>query len=180
MSTKQLTAVRYAQAAFELANEQKETDKCLEDLALLKTVMAEPQISLFFSNPKVPLKDKEAVLRQNLSSFKPQMLNMACLLASKGLLSLAADIYHHYQTLYNEFHGLATAYVTTAVAMTEEEKMEVTAQLGHTFQKKVTVVDTVDPYILGGMTARVGDKLIDGSLASQLNEMRCQMTVGHS
>ena len=173
-----LIATRYGQAAFELASEKGQAAEWLENLSLFKDAMDEPKVASFFSNPQISEKDKEEVIRKSFASFVVGAQNLILLLASKNLLQLAGDIFRHFESLYNQQQGLATAYVTTAVAMTPEEKSQVAAQLGATFNKTITPINIVDPGILGGMTARVGDKLIDGSLLSSLNELRTKLATG--
>ncbi|MCL2474798.1 MAG: F0F1 ATP synthase subunit delta [Chloroflexi bacterium] len=177
MPTK-LTALRYAQAAFALANEKQQTDKWLNDLAVLKTVMASPQVFVFFSDPRIPLKDKKELLKKNLPDFISEDLNFAYLLASKNLLSLAGPIYDEFEAMYNEQGGLATAEVTTAVELSEAEKQKVIDDLSRMFGKTINIITKVDPNILGGLVARVGDKLIDGSLRSKIDSMRRKLSAG--
>ena len=177
MSTK-LTALRYAQAAFELANEKKEVDQCLKDLTVLKAAMSNSQVSVFFSDPRITFKDKQKLLKQNFADFTQEDLNFVYLLASKNLLHLAAQICDEFEAMYNEQGGFANAEVITAVELSELEKQEVINDLSKMFGKKITVTTKVDPTILGGLIARVGDKLIDGSLRSKIDNMRLKLSTG--
>jgi len=177
LSTK-LTALRYAQSAFELANEKKETDKWLQNLAVLKVAMSSPEVSVFFSDPRISFKDKQKLLKEDFADFTKENLNFVYLLASKNLLHLSGQIYNEFEAMYNEQGGFATAEVTTAVELSEVERQEVVNDLSKMFGKKITIITKVDPGILGGLIARVGDKLIDGSLRSKVENMRCELSAG--
>lgn len=68
------------------------------------------------------------------------------------------------------------ARVTSAVELTEQEQSELAAALQHTFGSDVQLQVVVDPELIGGLTVRVGDELIDGSVARQLAEARRRLT----
>ena len=71
-----------------------------------------------------------------------------------------------------ERRGIAVAYVTTAVPLNEEEQAAVQRRLGALIGKQIELRAEVDPNIIGGIVARVGDQLIDGSVLNQLRRLR--------
>jgi F-type H+-transporting ATPase subunit delta len=68
------------------------------------------------------------------------------------------------------------AHVTTAVELTEDEERELAAALGTAFGHEVRLQVVVDESLLGGLTVRVADEIIDGSVARQLDEARRKLT----
>ncbi len=68
------------------------------------------------------------------------------------------------------------ARVTTAVELTDQEQTDLAAALQRNFGSDVQLQVVVDPELLGGLTVRIGDELIDGSVARQLAEARRRLT----
>jgi F-type H+-transporting ATPase subunit delta len=68
------------------------------------------------------------------------------------------------------------AHVTSAVELTEDEQRNLAASLGETFGQALQLQIVVDPSLLGGLTVRVRDELIDASVARQLDEARRKLT----
>src|SRR5258708_7090898 len=66
----------------------------------------------------------------------------------------------------------SAAQITSAVALTDAEKREIEAKLQAKFGRALSFAYTVDRSLLGGVMAKVGDKIIDGSLATKLNAMQ--------
>lgn len=66
----------------------------------------------------------------------------------------------------------SAAQISSAVALTADEKRALEAKLQAKFGRALSFEYTVDPSLLGGVVAKVGDKIIDGSLASKLNAMQ--------
>ncbi len=71
-----------------------------------------------------------------------------------------------------------TARVTSAVPLTAEEQARLRASLGRRFGRELALALTVDPRILGGLIIRVGDVVIDGSLAGKLDALQDQLLRG--
>jgi F-type H+-transporting ATPase subunit delta len=112
------------------------------------------------------------VLRQVLEGLNPLVMNLALLLVSRGRLRLLAGIAQEYGRLVDEHEGLAYAAVTAAVPLEPEERQKLTARLGELVGKKISVSEAVEPSIIGGLSIRVGDKLIDGSTKSKFLALR--------
>jgi F-type H+-transporting ATPase subunit delta len=94
------------------------------------------------------------------------------LLADRGKLHLARAIQSAYQQMADARAGVAHATVTTAVPLTLEERADVEAKLSAMTGKRVDVTPVVDESILGGIIARVGDQLIDGSTRTRLMALK--------
>jgi len=163
---------RHAQAAFHIALERGELDVWRRDLERLSAAVKEPLLSAFLESPRVHFDDKARVLRQVLEGLNPLVMNLALLLVSRGRLRLLAGIAIEYGRLCDEQQGLAHASVTAAVPLEPAERQKLIARLGELVGRKVIVSEDVEPSIIGGLTIRVGDKLIDGSTKSKLLALR--------
>jgi F-type H+-transporting ATPase subunit delta len=165
-------ARRYAQAVFNIAREKKELDKWQADLERVAGLGADATVMALLENPKVPFEAKAKLLSQNLGDVNPLALNLVYLLMTRGRLSMIGDIAYEYQRLLDSYRGIERAEVTTAIALDDEDKKKLAEQLGEVVGKKVVVETEVDKSLIGGIVARVGGKLLDGSTISKLTAMR--------
>ena len=165
-------ARRYAQAVFNIAREKKELDKWQADLDKVAGLSDDATVMALLENPKVPFKAKAKLLSEHLGDINPLALNLVYLLVAKGRLAMMGDIADEYRILLDSHHGIERAEVTTAIALDDKDKAKLAEQLGAAVGKKVVVETKVDSGLIGGVVARVGGKLLDGSTLSKLTAMR--------
>jgi F-type H+-transporting ATPase subunit delta len=167
------TAVkRHAQAAFQIALERGELDAWRKDLDRLRAAVKVSLLFAFLESPRVHFDEKAGVLSRVLEGLDPLVMNLALLLVSRGRLRLLAGIVEEYGRLVDENQGLAHASVTTAVPLEADERRKVIVRLRELIGREIVISDIVEPSILGGLTIRVGDKLIDGSTKSKFFALR--------
>jgi F-type H+-transporting ATPase subunit delta len=164
---------RYAQAVFELAQSTNQLDLWASDLEVIKLVFEDRAVSIRLENPKVTQDKKVALVSQILKGKISQpAYSLAILLVNRQRQAFAGAIYTEYNRLLNNLRGIAEAEVTTAVEMDPATEARVIEQLTKITGKQILMTKKVDPSILGGIVARVGDTLIDGSLKSRLQALR--------
>ncbi len=161
-------AKRYARAAFAVALEQGDPRRWLGDLGELSELIARADVSAVLQSDRVPDAEKDRLLKAALPDVAPGVLNLARLLVEKRRIRLVEQIRAEFSDLLDEHEGRARALVTTAVPLSDQQKAEVAEKLGVITGKKVSLEQAVNPDILGGLIARVGDTLIDGSTRSRL------------
>ncbi len=168
-------AKRYAQAALAVALEHRDLERWTADLAALAALMTQPEAAALLESDRVSDAEKDALLTAALSEVSPRAMNLARLLVAKRRTALAGQIGQEFQALLDEHRGVARAAVTTAVPLSDEQIKGVAARLGRITSKQVSVEPQVDPAILGGLIARVGDTLIDGSTRSRLLALKKEL-----
>jgi F-type H+-transporting ATPase subunit delta len=172
---------RYAGAVFEIAQEQGATDRWLDDLRTLGEYFDNRRLQFILREPKVRFERKEAIVRDLLGTkIQREALNLALVLVERGLVDLAPAIRDNYEKLYNDYRGQAVAQVTTAIPLDDDLRERITRQLHEITGKRILLQEHVDPAILGGAIARVGDTLIDGSLRHRFALLRDQIAQGGS
>ncbi|MFC1925460.1 ATP synthase F1 subunit delta [Chloroflexota bacterium] len=169
---KTISARRHAQAVFELAMEKGEIDKWLADLEVVTAALNDPQLAELLENPKIRFSEKENMLQSIIGGIGPLALNLAKMLVAKNRIGIVDGLFDEYTNMVNAYHGRETAEVTTAVSLSDEEKEKVQGKLVEVTGKELVVTAEVDPEIMGGVVARIGDKLIDGSVRTRLKELR--------
>ena len=168
-------AKRYAQAVFSLAMERGTLDAWQADLGRLYELMRQPGATQYFANPNVTPADKERILAQVLADVQPEMRNLVRLLSERDRLNIVSQLYEIFNDLRRDEQGIAIAEVTTAEPLGLLEQEVVREQLGRLVGKRIELHLHTDPGIIGGIVARVGDKLIDGSVISQLRALRARL-----
>jgi F-type H+-transporting ATPase subunit delta len=170
-------AKRYAQAAFQIAQEQGTLDQWLADLTTLADAASDPEVSAFFVNPNVRERDKHAALERIFARPEQQyVLNLARLLVDRRRFEIAPELLEVFRDLVLDARGIAIADVTTAVELTPAEREQIRTRLARIVGREVELRPHVDPSVIGGLVARIGDQLIDGSVSTQLRMMRAALT----
>jgi len=168
-------ARRYSQAVFDIALEAKELDRWQADLRKIVNLAEDAVMATFLESPKINFNDKARLLSEQLNGINPLALNLVYLLVARGRLSMIGDIADDYQRLLDNYRGIEPAEVTTAIPLDEEDKLRLAEHLSAVVGKKVVIKSKVDPGVIGGITARIGDKLLDGSTRSKLEALKKEL-----
>ncbi len=172
---KGVSGKRHAQAVFQIALEDKQLDKWLTDIEMIAAVLGDAEIAAAMANPKVSPEKKKDVLDRGLKGISPMAMNLAQFLVAKNRLHLVQSLAVEYRRLMNAYLGLELAEVITAIPVSAQEGEMVGKGLAAMSGKRVTLELSVDPGILGGFVARLGDKLIDASARTRLQDLRKSM-----
>ncbi len=171
-----VTAKRHAQAVFQIAQERKELDRWQSDLESIAATLSQPELAALLENPKIRFEEKARLVEGTLPGVSQLALNLVYLLVTRGRVALAGDIADEYQRLLDAHRGIEHVEVTTAVPLEEEQEGKLAKRLSSLTGKKVTLSTRVDPAIVGGLVARIGDSLLDGSTHSKLAALRKSLT----
>lgn len=173
------SARRYAQAVFAIALDQGEPDRWLDDLALLADAMANEEFATFVDAPQLTLNQKTDLIGETLGDSVSRLaLNLISLLASRNSARLLPSITESYQEMLDEHNGVERAEIVSAVPLSDEQQGRIETMLKDIVGKDITSTSRVETQILGGFVARVGDKVIDGSTRTRLDELRRELVHG--
>ena len=168
---------RYAQAVFQIALEKDELDVWLDDLRVLAVALETSEFSQLLDAPQVPAANKVDSISQALGdSVAPMALNLLSILASRNMAHLVPGVLEEYGRNLDAHRGIERAEVVVAVPLDKGQQENIVKLLEGIVGKEVRLSPFVDPQILGGLIARVGDRVIDGSVRSKLAEMRRSIT----
>ena len=162
----QLLTERHASGAALL----EQLDRTLDDLrGLAELVRPGSRIGDLLSHPQVTPEDKRALLRKALDGRALRsVVVFGDLLLRKKRLAFAGAIAREFAVLVEHAHGVRHAEVVSAVPLTPAELERLHAGLEKRTGFKLTVSTAVDPDLVGGAYARIGDRLIDRSVRSLL------------
>ncbi|HEU5348630.1 MAG TPA: ATP synthase F1 subunit delta [Ktedonobacterales bacterium] len=173
------TSRRYAEAVFELGVAENAVDRWLQDLRLITEYFSDHRLIFLLSEPNIQFARKALVVKDLLEGkVQPEALNLALLLVERGLVDLTSRVRDEFERKYNEFHQQIPARLVTAMPIDDQTRANVLADLQRLTGKRVLLEEQVDPHILGGAIARVGDTLIDGSVRRRLQLLRQQLQRG--
>jgi F-type H+-transporting ATPase subunit delta len=172
-------ARRYAEAVMELAVEQQTVDRWLADLRLIGEAFGNRRLAFVLREPNIPFQRKELIVRDLLADkVQHDALSLALLLVQDNLVEAAPRLAQEFERLYDDYRGQAKAQVTTVMPLDEAERGHIASALQQLTGKRILMQERVDPAILGGVVARVGDTLIDGSVKRRLMLLREQIVKG--
>ena len=173
------SAARYARALFDVALEgQADIAQVDRDLAAVVTAVAEnPDLGQVIANPRVP----ETARRQIIGEVAARLgvtapaAKLLGLLADRNRLSLLPDVAAVYREHLLAHQNVVEATVTSAQPLSPDAAAAVQAGLAEATGKRVEMKVSLDPSLLGGVVARVGSTVYDGSVRTQLKKMRDQL-----
>jgi F-type H+-transporting ATPase subunit delta len=170
-------ARRYANALFRVARERNELDSAAESIASIYDVAnSSPEFMAVLHHPRVTRERKRELLRQIFENRVPLLVEQFLfLLIEKDRAVLILDVAKHFARLMDEYRRETDAEAVTAVALTEPQIEALKLRLQETTGYTVRLKTRVDASIMGGMIVRVGDRMIDGSVTTQLQAMREQL-----
>lgn len=172
---KQVGGQRYARALFDLAVEKNTTGQWATDLAQLAEAMQDEQFNLFLKHAEVPLDRKIESVAAVLPEIDPMVRNLGALLVTRNSVDSIGDVAVAYNRLVDDRLGRQQVEVTTAVDLEPAEAERIREFVTGLIQRQVVMTTRVDESILGGMVIQVGDRLMDGSTRSKLEELRKQV-----
>ncbi|HKW58517.1 MAG TPA: F0F1 ATP synthase subunit delta [Candidatus Dormibacteraeota bacterium] len=165
-------AKRYAKAVFELAQDEGGLEKWARRLGQVRELFADPGVAAVLSNPTIPTERREELVTGGLHLLDEEGSNLARLLIESGRIGEAAEIDEEFQRMADEQAGRVRATVTTAIELQSADLERVRNELSRHLAKDVKLSVVVDPRILGGMKLQYGDRVVDASVATRLEQLR--------
>jgi len=165
-------ARRYARAAFELALQNGQVSEWERRVAKVQQLLSNSKVAAVLTNPTIPVAERMALVSAAPEQLDPEATNLARLLIESNRVSEVDGIADEYQRLADEAAGRVRAVVTTAVALEAGDRDRVAAQLSKRLARDVRLEVVVDQRILGGMKVQYGDRLIDASVSTKLQQLR--------
>ena len=168
-------AKRYAQALVEIGEEQNALDGYGRDLTALTELVAESKdFREVLINPVFPKEDKKKIANSILEKLGTDrmVINFINLLIDRKRIDQLEGIEKAYHQRVDEIRGITRGEVASASPLDDAELDRIKQALSDISGKDVRLSARVDPSLIGGLVAKVGDKVFDGSIRSQLNELK--------
>ena len=176
-------ARRYAKALLLIGKEDGQAETYREELAgLCRLIAAEPDLGKAINNPLYNAADRRHVLEaviQKLNLSKV-MQSFLFLLFEKGRFGFLESVSDFYQKLADDLKGLARASLVSATALEDDTVDKIRAALSQRTGKDIILDVQQDPELIGGIVTKIGDLVLDGSIKTQLVNMRESLKRGES
>jgi F-type H+-transporting ATPase subunit delta len=164
----------YAQALFAVAEAEGDLATVEDELfAFAGAVEANPKLREALTDPALPAERKRAVVRDILGdAASPQTINVLGFLIEQGRARELGAIIEDLARMAAERRQHVVAEVRSAVPLDETQRASLAAALSRATGRAIEVKALVDPAVLGGVVARVGDEVFDGTVRARLMEAR--------
>lgn len=179
MSRPKTAGRRYAEAAFQLAERDDAFEAWAEGLGLAARFAADEGVLHIVDNPSIPHADRQAATTQLLEGRVPAgVLNLARLLTQRGRFGALPSVSSEFTRLLNRRNNVVEAVVTSAGPLSAAETDAIGARVRAMTGSGVTLRSEIDPELIGGLTVRIGDQLLDASVRGRLERLRDQLVAG--
>jgi F-type H+-transporting ATPase subunit delta len=167
----------YAEALYTIADVEEELDVVTDQLfAFAKLVDRETRIRESLTDPALPVENKVELVRDVLGErANPNAVNLMALLIAQNHAREAGRVVEELAAVVAERRSHALAEVRSAVPLDGERRARLEAALSRATGKTVEVKVVIDPSVVGGLVAWVGDEVFDGTVAGRLAEAKEQL-----
>jgi F-type H+-transporting ATPase subunit delta len=169
------SAARYARALFDVALKESDPSRIEQELSSITAlVKGHPELQNALESPGVPPIAKKSVVQALVErgQFISAVGKLLLMLAERDRLTLLPDILEAFRARLREQQRVLEAEVTTAIELDAAQQAALQQRLGAATSRQVTLTTKVDPAIIGGIVAKIGTTVYDGSLATQLTKLR--------
>ncbi|HZH69905.1 MAG TPA: ATP synthase F1 subunit delta [Flavobacteriaceae bacterium] len=169
-------AIRYAKAVLELASERNSLTAVRDEMLTIKESLQQSvELQTVIKSPVVSPEQKNDALLAVFTNTSPLTQNLFNVLMDNKRIDLLESIAENFVRMYNQKEGVVEAKVTTAVEMNSDLEAKVLEKIKSiTKAENVSMVNIVDPEIIGGFVLRVGDMQYDASIANSFIRLKKQ------
>jgi F-type H+-transporting ATPase subunit delta len=171
-------ARRYATALADVVLKSGETETVKKELKLWEDLIkSNSDLQTVFANPSIAHLGKEKVLEGLLAKTKPSKTsgNFLRVLLRNGRLTELGEINEKFASVLDERGGIVSAEVISARPLSDAQKKEFQVNLARLTGKKVNLNFNIDENIIGGVVTRVGSTVYDGSVKTQLENLKQEL-----
>ncbi|NEN24543.1 ATP synthase F1 subunit delta [Cryomorpha ignava] len=174
-------AIRYAKSLLDFALERKELEAVAADMALIsQTCSNSKDLRQMLKSPIIKPEKKLTVIKEIFGGeIGSVTLNFLGVIAGKKRENILPEIANAFTTVYRKHLGIVSAEITSAVALSDNEREKAIAVVQGMGTGKVKLIEKIDKNIIGGFIIRVDDKQYDASVASRITALKRTFSKNH-
>ena len=166
----------YARSLFEVTQAHGNLDEVREQVGQFAEALdGDRELQVFFFSPYFSTQEKKDGLGKALEGADPTVENFLELLIEKHRMPAIFRVRRELDRLWQEENKLLAVQITSAVALEPETVERIGREIGEQTGRKIDVVSSVDPEVLGGIVLRVGNSILDASIRTRLEHLRKQV-----
>ena len=164
----------YGDALFELALEENAVDSLAEEVQMVLNVLEEnEELMKLLHHPKIVKEEKIKIIQDIFKGrVSDNLTGFLEIIVDKDRYNEIPSIFRFFLDLVKEYKNIGVAYVTTAVELKDAQKEDLKKRLLETTKYETFEMHyQTDASLIGGMVIRIGDRVVDSSIKSKLEEM---------
>ena len=174
-----LVSKTYGDALFELALEENKIDSLQEEVLAVLEVLAENQdLGKLMNHPKISKEEKTAIVEEIFKGrVSSELSGLIYMLTEKGRFGEVGDVLNYFLDRVKEHKNIGTAYVSTAMELSDAQKAAVEKRLLETTKYvEFEMHYSVEAELIGGMVIRIGDRVVDSSIKTKLYDLTRELS----
>lgn len=175
MAAAGIVARRYAEAYFDLANDADDVPGWRVQLAGVTEALTAERVRDALVNPRLSVQERTKLGLQLLEGIADPARNLARLLIERGRVAVVAEILDQYDRLADRLAGVVRAEVTAAIPLDKQHERALSKALTEALGRPVEMTVRDDPSIIGGLVVRIGDRVIDDSVRTHLQQLQAAL-----
>jgi len=171
------SAIRYAKALLEVSNTKGNASVVHQDMATIAQAISESkELKAFLLNPIIKGNVKLNALLEIFAAVNQDTKSLFQVLLDNKRFDILQAITEQFKVLYDELKGVQVAYVTTATQLNADTEAQVLAKIKQLSTKEISIVNIVNPDIIGGFIIRIGDTQYNASISDKLSQLKREFT----
>lgn len=170
----ELTSTIYAESLLDVSEEMGTTNQVKQELEDLKKLFEEnPELYSFYTSPQINKEDKKNAMKSIFSDkISPITLNLLCVLLDKKRSMEFYGVVKQFDRLVSEKNNEVSGIIYLAKPCSKELVAKIEKKLSEVTKKNLKLTVNIDPAYVGGVKVKIGDHIVDASIAAQLKEMK--------
>ena len=165
---------RYARALFRVSEENDSLERDLEQVIFVRDELDKDDVQAYLNHPGIEKRQKEA-----FPEIAPRLLDFLFLMLQKRRENIIVSALSDYIELVNRHFGRIKARVVSALGLEEEQISSLEVLLSKHLDLEVSLVSEIDPEVIAGFYVLVEGHIFDGTVRTQLNEMKKRLKRGN-
>ena len=164
----------YGNALFELGLEEKKLDVLFEEAKAFVSILDDnEELIKLLNHPQINKEEKRKIVEETFSGrLSDDLLGLMVTVVDKGHVVEIKNILNYFIKLVKQEKNIGEASITSAVALTEEQKSKIKERLiKTTTYDQIETEYTVDKSLIGGLVIRIEDRVVDSSIKTKLDKM---------
>lgn len=173
-----IAAKVYGDALFDLAVEENRCDQFLEEIHAVETALAEnPEVEALICHPGISSEEKQEFIERCFQGeVSDDMTGFLLVLVKKGRFQERESVFAYFISKVKEYKKIGVASIASPFPLNRKQKDKIEKRLLETTDyEKIEAVYREDESLIGGLVIRIGDRVVDTSVKSRLEELRIQL-----